>query len=117
MNKKMIMILGGAAVGAALLAAAPTAGADPTNSNSSTNCQGGTACNNWGTQVSGLNPGPVAGSQTTYPNRGGYVSSVAQDPSLGFDQGFSGNGYGGQLHDLAKPGNSSPQGTPGTPGK
>jgi hypothetical protein len=123
MSKKIkaITLLGGAAVGAALLVAAPTASADPS---SSTSCQGGSqACNSWGQSVSTTNentringPGTL-GAYATAPNRGGYVSGSASNPSSNpYDPNPPQNGYGGIVHDLAHPGNSSPQGSPGNPG-
>ena len=117
MNEKLTTIMCGSALGAALLLGAPTAGADPSNA---ATCQGGSqSCNSWGQAVKACNASDCYSlpNGTTFTNRGGYVSTVAQNPSVGYDPSFSGNGYGGQLHDLAHPGNSSPQGTPGTPGK
>jgi len=50
-------------------------------------------------------------------NRGGYVSGSAQNPSSNpFDLNPPQHGYGGIVHDLAHPGNSSPNGSPGNPG-
>jgi hypothetical protein len=104
MNKKMQMILGGAAVGAALLLAAPTAGADPT-----TTPTPGPSNNSWGQAVAGCNASDCYSlpNGTTFPSRGGYVSTVVQDPSVGYP-GSSGPGYAGTLHNLGSPGNSNP---------
>jgi hypothetical protein len=108
MNKKMTMILGGAAVGAALLLAAPTAGADPTTPTP------GPSNNSWGQAVSGCN------TSSCYPggeNRGAFVGPVA---------GSNPNGFANNLHQPTDtnggnppmPGNSNPApfrggGTPG----
>jgi hypothetical protein len=109
MNKKVTTILCGAGVGAALLFAAPIAGADPT-----TPPTPGPTNNSWGQAVSGCN------TSSCYPggeNRGAFVGPVA---------GSNPNGFANNLHQSTgtnggnppMPGNSNPApfsggGTPG----
>jgi hypothetical protein len=96
---KAITLLGGAAVGAALLTAAPTAGADPSTTNNT---------NDWGQQVKACNAGACVGTTSGYPggtSRGGFVSPIAQNPTSGAFG--SGPGYAGQLHAFGTPGNSA----------
>jgi hypothetical protein len=96
-KKRKIAFLGGAAVGAALLVAAPIAGADPGT---------GPHSPSWGQEVKACN------QSSCYPggtNRGTYVRDQAQDDQT--------PGYGREIHDLATPGNSNPPnlGGPETP--
>jgi hypothetical protein len=80
MNKKVTTVLCGAGVGAALLLAAPTAGADPSTTNNT---------NDWGQQVKACNAGACEGTNppSGYPggeNGGAFVSGAAQSNPNGF---------------------------------
>lgn len=98
MNKKMTMILGSAAVGAALLLVAPTSSADPGQPRPP-GCSPSGTCANWGQTVKDANQTPNAYGPND-ASRGSYVNQQAQQNP---------NGFGTNIHNPslnATPGNS-----------
>jgi hypothetical protein len=103
MNKKVTTILCGAGVGAALLLAAPTAGADPSTTNNT---------NDWGQSVAACNAGAAScgGGYQGGTNRGAYVSGQAQQNNANGLNGFGTNIHTGppaSQFGPANPGNSA----------
>jgi hypothetical protein len=100
MKTMAVTVLGGAAVGAALLVAAPTAGADP-GQPQPPGCDSAGNCANWGQTVKNANQTPDAYGPND-ASRGSFVSGAA---------GSNPNGFATNIHNPtlnATPGNSNP---------